>query len=71
MVGFVSDGLFAAMRDWRAGRHAASLLFVPSWTSYFVIILMASSTASVIGVGEIVSRCNTVIGAVGRTDLML
>ena len=71
VVGFVSDGLFAAMRDWRAGRHAASLLFVPSWTSYFVIILMASSTASVIGVGEIVSRCNTVIGAVGRTDLML
>lgn len=71
VVGFVSDGLFAALRDWRAGRHAASLLFIPSWTSYFVIILMASSTASVIGVGEIVSRCNTVIGAVGRTDLML
>jgi polar amino acid transport system permease protein len=71
VVGFASDGLLAAMREWHAGRHAASLLFVPSWTSYFVIVLMASSTASVIGVGEIVSRCNTVIGAVGRTELML
>ncbi len=71
VVGFVSDSLTAAVREWRAGRHAAGLLFVPGWTSYFCIILMASSTASVIGVGEIVSQCNTVIGAVGESGLML
>lgn len=71
VVGFVSDSLHAALREWQSGHRAASLLFIPSWTSYFVIVLMASSTASIIGVGEIVSRCNTIIAAVGRTELML
>ena len=38
---------------------------------YLVIIVMASSTASVIGVPEIVSRSNTIIAAVGTDDLMI
>lgn len=71
VVGFVSDTLSIALRDWRRGDHAAALLFLPSWTGYLLIIVMASSTASVVGVSEIVSRCNTVIGAVGRNELML
>lgn len=71
VVGFVSDTLAIAIRDWRRGDHAAALLFLPSWTGYLLIIVMASSTASVVGVSEIVSRCNTVIGAVGRNELML
>ncbi|MBP2297015.1 ABC transporter permease subunit [Azospirillum rugosum] len=71
VVGFVSDNLSTAIRAWRGGNRGAALLFIPGWTSYFVIIVMASSTASVIGVGEIVSRCNTVIGATGRNGLML
>jgi polar amino acid transport system permease protein len=71
VVGFVSDNLSDALKDWRAGDHAAALMFIPSWTSYFVLIVMASSTASVIGVGELVSRCNTVIAAVGQPGLML
>lgn len=71
VVGFVSDTLLAAIRDWRRGDHAASWLFVPSWTMYLVIIVMASSTASVIGVPEIVSRSNTIIAAVGDDALMI
>jgi polar amino acid transport system permease protein len=71
VVGFVSDNLCEALPRWRGGNRAAALLFIPNWTAYFVIIVMASSTASVIGVGELVSRCNTVIGAVGRPELML
>ena len=71
VVGFVSDNLADALPHWRAGNVAAALLFIPNWTAYFVIIVMASSTASVIGVGELVSRCNTVIGAVGKPELML
>lgn len=63
VIGFVSDNLAVALRHWRNDNHAAALLFIPSWTTYFVIIVMASSTASVIGVGEIVSRCNTIISA--------
>lgn len=71
VVGFVSDNLFVAWQHWRNHNHAAALLFVPSWTMYLLIIVMASSTASVIGVGEIVSRCNIIIAAVGGDETML
>lgn len=71
VIGFVSDNLFVAWRHWRNHDHAAALLFVPSWTLYLVIIVMASSTASVIGVSEIVARCNVVIAAVGGDETML
>ena len=44
---------------------------MPAWTSYFLIIVMASSTASVIGVPELVRRADTVIGAVDKVGLAL
>lgn len=71
VAGFVSDNLYVAWQHWRSGDHNAALLFIPSWTSYLLIIVMASSTASVIGVDEIVARCNVIIAAVGSDDLML
>ncbi|KAB2936006.1 MAG: ABC transporter permease subunit [Candidatus Contendobacter sp.] len=71
VVGFVSDNLFVAWRYWRSDNHPAALLFIPSWTMYLLIIVMASSTASVIGVGEIVSRCNVLIAAVGGDEMMI
>ena len=71
VAGFVSDNLYVAWQHWRNGDHHAALLFIPSWTSYLLIIVMASSTASVIGVDEIVARCNVIIAAVGNDDLML
>ncbi len=71
VVGFVSDNLLVAWQHWRNANHSAALLFVPSWTMYLVIIVMASSTASVIGVGEIVSRCNVVIAAVSGEEMMV
>jgi polar amino acid transport system permease protein len=71
VVGFCSDNLSPAISAWRKGNKGAALLFMPSWTSYALIIVMASSTASVIGVSELVSRCNTVINATGSTRIML
>lgn len=71
VVGFVSDTMALAIRDWRNGQREAAALFVPSWMMYLLIIIMASSTASVIGVSEIVSRCNTVIAATGKISLLL
>jgi polar amino acid transport system permease protein len=71
VVGFTSDNLAKALRDWRQGDHGAAFLFIPSWTSYMLIIVIASSTASIIGVSELVSRCNTVVNAIGSTSLML
>jgi len=70
VIGFTSDNLTTTLRDWRKGDHAAALLFLPNWTSYMLIIVIASSTASIIGVSELVSRCNTVINATGNTRLM-
>jgi polar amino acid transport system permease protein len=71
VVGFTSDNLAIALEEWKKGNHSAAFLFIPSWTSYALIIVMASSTASIIGVGELLSRCNTVINAIGNTQLML
>lgn len=70
VVGFTSDNLATALADWRRGRRSAALMFVPAWGTYLVIIVIASSTASIIGVGELVSRSNAVINATGQTSLM-
>ena len=64
VAGYVSDNGLVAIRHLRRHEMAEALLFVPAWTSYFLIIVMASSTASVIGVPELVRRADTVIGAV-------
>ncbi len=71
VIGFTSDNLTIAMEQWKQGHKSAAFLFIPSWTSYALIIVMASSTASIIGVSELLSRCNTVINAIGNTYLML
>lgn len=71
VVGFTSDNLLIAIRDWRKGEQGAALLFVPAWGTYLLIIVIASSTASIIGVGELVSRANTVINATGNSQLMI
>lgn len=63
--GYVSDTYLIALRAWRERRPEAALLFLPAWTTYFIIIVMASTTASVIGVPEIVARCAVVVGATG------
>ncbi len=71
VAGYVSDNALAAIRHLRRHEIAEALLFVPAWTSYFLIIVMASSTASVIGVPELVRRADTVIGAVDKVGLAL
>lgn len=65
VTGFVSDNALSSLRHLRRGEYVEALYFVPAWTSYFLIIVMASSTASVIGVPEIVYRANTLIAATG------
>lgn len=69
VAGYVSDNALAALRALRRGQTAEAMLFLPSWTNYFLIIVMASATASVIGVQELVFRVDTVIAALGRPQL--
>lgn len=71
VVGFTSDNLAHTLALWRKGNHGAALLFLPNWTSYLLIIVIASSTASIIGVSELISRCNTVVNASANTSLLL
>jgi len=63
VVGFCSDQIYglSGSRDHKAPNQW--MLFAVAWAQYFMIILMASSTAAVIGVDEIVGRANTVIAA--------
>ena len=69
VAGYVSDNALAAMRHLARGEPAGALLFLPAWTNYFLIIVMASSTASEIGVPELVYRSKTVIGALDRPEV--
>ncbi len=68
---FVSDNLGPLFRCKSTHLRSRLLSFLPHWSTYFVVIVIASSGASVIGVDELVSRCNSVVNAVGRTQVML
>jgi polar amino acid transport system permease protein len=70
-IGFTSLNLPKSVKLWQSGNRPAALLFVPSWGSNLLITIIASSAASLVGVNEIVSRCNKVISATSNTDLMV
>lgn len=70
-VGFTAHNLAGSVAFWRKGDHGAALLFIPNWGSNLLITIIASSSASLVGVSEIVSRCNKVINASNGTDLMI
>lgn len=70
-VGFTAHNLTASIKFWRKGEKEAALLFVPNWGSNLLITIIASSSASLVGVSELVSRCNKVINASASTDLMI
>lgn len=71
VIGFTSDQ-FLHLRSASAQNNKIALpMFLIAWTQYFVIILMASSTASVIGVHEIVGRANTAIEVLRDPAFML
>ena len=70
-IGYVSENFSIALQAWREGDTPKAMLFIPGWINGFLITAIASSNASVVGVNELVSRCNTVIAATGQTDLMI
>lgn len=71
VVGFTSDNVVLTVRHWREGHRGPALLLFSTGSSFLVIMLMASSTASAIGVDEIVSRCNILIASVGGAWIMV
>jgi polar amino acid transport system permease protein len=69
-AGFTAVSLMVAHKQWFDGKPNAAMLFIPTWANSVMISFVASSTASLIGVSEIVSRCNFLIGATG-TSVMI
>ncbi len=64
-LSFTSESLVVAHRAWAKGDIDAAMLFIPTWINVFLISFVASSASSLVGVSELVSRCNTVIAATG------
>jgi ABC-type amino acid transport system permease subunit len=71
VVGFASDQYLALRRQRRERLAGADATYVVAWLQYFLIILMASSTASVIGADEIVGRANRVIATDSRPAFLI
>lgn len=69
-LGMTAWNLQASVTAWLAGRKREAALFVPNWLGSFLISIMASSTASLIGVSELVGRCNTLIAANGTHHML-
>ena len=68
-MGFTAWNLQASIRAWRANNRRAALLFVPNWMGSFLLTLLASTTASLVGVSELLGRSNTVITASGSASM--
>ena len=68
---FTAWNLHAALEFWTAGNKQSALLFIPNWMNGFLITLLASSGASLVGVSELVGRTNTVINVTGERNAIL
>lgn len=69
-IGFTSESLLIAHRNLKRQDDSAAMIFVPTWGSSVMISFIASSTASLVGVGELISRCNSLIAATGTSNLI-
>ena len=71
VIGFASDQGLALRRQRRERIAGAEATYLVAWLQYFLIILMASATASVIGADEIVGRANRVIATDDRPAFLI
>lgn len=69
-LSFTSESMVVAYRNWEKGDIDAALLFIPNWINVFLISFVASSASSLVGVSELVSRCNTIIAASGTSVMV-
>ena len=70
-LAFTSWSLKDSIEQWKNGHHNKALLFIPNLTNGFIITLLASSGASLVGVDELVARTNTVIKLAGSENSVL
>ncbi len=70
VIGFTAESLFIARQNIARNDSDAALLFVPTWGTSVMISFLASSTASLVGVSEMISRSNSIIAATGTGYLI-
>lgn len=71
VAAFSSDQFRGYVRQKGEGLTTAAQMFWSAWAQYFLIVLMASSTASVIGTDEIVARANRVVATDYSPSLLI
>lgn len=69
-IGLQVDQFVAAIGAWRRKATDEAMLVLPNWFMGFLMTVLASSASSLVGVGELVSRSNTVIN-VSSTQMMI
>ncbi len=69
-IGLQVDQFVAAIGAWRRKATDEAMLVLPNWFMGFLMTVLASSASSLVGVGELVSRSNTVIN-VSSSQLMI
>ena len=60
-LAFTAWNLYSSINFWKGGQRGAAILFIPNCMNGFMITLLASSGASLVGVNELVGRTSTVI----------
>lgn len=69
-LGFAAWNVSASVLAWKNDERQIAMLFIPNWLSAFLITFMASSVASLVGVDELVGRCNTIINATSSVHMI-
>jgi polar amino acid transport system permease protein len=70
VIGFSSESFLIASQNLKRKDYSAAMLFVPTWGASVMISFIASSTASLVGVSELISRSNSIIAATGTGYLI-
>ena len=70
LIGFTSESLYLAYHHLKRQDDGAAMLFIPTWGASVMISFIASSTASLVGVSELISRSNSIIAATGTGHLI-
>lgn len=70
VIGFTAESALVAYQNVVRRNYAAAMLLIPTWGTSVMISFIASSTASLVGVNELISRSNALIAATGTEALM-
>lgn len=69
-VTFTAWNFYSSIQSFEKQEYLHALMFIPNWVGSFMITLLSSSVASLVGVDEILNRCSTIIKATSNSMMM-